>query len=243
MTTTDPHFPDDSSDPVIEPEKHGAGPIFLIAFVMFIIAVGYFFFYTDEEKKEIELAPPLSQSSIDPTIKAQIEAAKHPKASQQAPAAPEAPLSAQPAASTVQNENSAGVAPKEHAEGDLARELIASIRSGEKTLTLDEIYNQATQMQQRNLETDAYLLYFYAARKEHGPSAFRLASMNDPQYFKEQNQILMEPDPIQAYKWYKVAVSQHVQNASQRLSELKQHIETLAKNGDLGAQTLLLNWK
>jgi hypothetical protein len=67
--------------------------------------------------------------------------------------------------------------------------------------------------------------------------------MNDPTYFKNGNELLEEPDPTQAYKWYSMAAASQVEQAEERLSNLRNSVEAAATKGDLSAQRLLLNWK
>jgi TPR repeat protein len=127
--------------------------------------------------------------------------------------------------------------------GTSARTLIKQIRQGEKSLTLEKIYAQAAQFEQQSRATDAYLLYFYAARQGHGLSAFALATMNDPAYFTGNNDLLDKADPVQAHKWYSIAAAAQVAEAETRLTNLRSSIEAAATAGDQSAQRLLLNWK
>jgi TPR repeat protein len=127
--------------------------------------------------------------------------------------------------------------------GEIARALIESIRRGEKSLSTDQIHTRATELKAAERATDAYLLYFYAARQGHGPSALALGSLNDPSYFTNGNELLDSPDPVQAHKWYSVAAATQVEGAQQRLQELRKHTEAAAMAGDTSAQRLLLNWK
>ncbi len=129
------------------------------------------------------------------------------------------------------------------ADGDEARSLIQSMRQGNKSLTLEALFSQASQFEKTAKPTDAYLLYFYAARQGHGESAFELGSMNDPAYFTGESEFLEKPDPVQAQKWYSIAAASQVAGAEERLKALRNEVEIAAKAGDLSAQRLLLNWK
>ena len=108
---------------------------------------------------------------------------------------------------------------------------------------MQQLYDEASQLVQAGQVTDAYLLYFYAARQGDGPSAFALAEMNDPAYFNKGNELMEEPDPMQAYKWYSMAAASQVDQATERLSKLRAGVEAAAAAGDPSAQRLLLNWK
>ena len=55
--------------------------------------------------------------------------------------------------------------------------------------------------------------------------------------------LLDEPDPVQAHKWYSVAVEQNVAGAEEKLQALRGGMEAAAQAGDMSAQRLLLNWK
>ncbi len=127
--------------------------------------------------------------------------------------------------------------------GDSARRLIEQIRQDEKSLTLEQLFSRAVQFEQLGQETDAYLLYFYAARQGHGLSAFALASMHDPAHFSGANDLLDTADSVQAHKWYSIAVASQVAGAAERLQTLRGTIEAAATAGDPSAQRLLLNWK
>jgi TPR repeat protein len=132
---------------------------------------------------------------------------------------------------------------------DEARELIADLERGDdavgegETADYERTYEQAEEFQREARLADAQLLYFYAARGGHAPSAFALAAMNDPNHHSEQTSLLSEPDPFQAYKWYSVALEHGAGSAAARLEELHEWAKQAAANGDVEAERLLLQWE
>ncbi|MES9992846.1 MAG: hypothetical protein ABW098_12885 [Candidatus Thiodiazotropha sp.] len=214
-----------------------------------LILVGIYYIFAPQE--EIDLAP-LKESQIDPIIRAQIDSA----AQQTTPAAaqtnsPEKQIDATNEAAGDEDQslqvaaisNTTDSAEGESIAGESARDLIARQRSGKTGFTLEQISNQATRYQNEGRLTDAYLLLFYAAREGDGMAAFSLASMHDPNHFTEGNPLLEIPDSYQAHKWYSAAAEKGVTEAQERLRLLKKSTEAQAKNGDLAAQRLLLNWR
>lgn len=257
MTNPDSSLPDDFLKQIQEPEKSHLLPYLLLGVAALLLAGLYLFFSPEEE---ISLEPPLDPSKIDPIIRAQIEAAKQPLAPESRPekstlpvptplatAKTEPQLLTEPASmvTTIETPQTTDVAPRPTltSAGDEARSLIRSLREGNKSLTLEELFSQASQFQKSAKPTDAYLLYFYAARQGHGESAFQLGSMNDPAHFTGESEFLEKPDPVQAQKWYSIAAASQVAGAEQRLQALRKQVEIAAKSGDPSAQRLLLNWR
>lgn len=123
-----------------------------------------------------------------------------------------------------------------------ARVLLAEIeRSG--NVDHDAVFDRARAFQQQGQLADAQLLYFYSARKDHGPSAFALAEMNDPNHHSPETSLLPEPDAFQAFRWYSVAREQGVDEAAPRLEALREWTEERASEGDDDAGQLLLLWE
>lgn len=128
--------------------------------------------------------------------------------------------------------------------GDAARETIADLRQdgGNGPANYDEAYSQAEGFRQEGRLADAQLLYFFAARNGHAPSAFRLAEMNDPLYHDPATSLLPRPDAFQAYRWYSQALEGGVDDAAGRLDALRQWAEEQAQDGNPEAERLLLQW-
>lgn len=127
--------------------------------------------------------------------------------------------------------------------GDEARALVARIRSGEQPYDLDAVAATAAEYQADGRLADAHLLYFFAAREGHAPSAMILGSMYDPVHYREVQTLMDEPDPVQAQKWYEIAAHGGEQEAEARLDALKAWAEERAQAGDESARRLLLGWR
>ena len=252
MTTSDSTQPEDYTILVDTREKHHS-TLIIIAGVLALLVLGALWLFIPEDE-EIELAPPLEQAEIDPIVRAQIEAARQaqsPQRSSQGEASAASEIASFEAGEASQSNIqvaslASAVTPSASstpAPGERARELIRAVKQGEQELSMQQLFDEANQYVQAGDNTDAYLLYFYAARQGDGPSAFALAEMNDPAYFKKGNELLENPDPMQAYKWYSVAAASQVEQATERLSKLRSGVEAAASAGDPSAQRLLLNWK
>ncbi len=90
---------------------------------------------------------------------------------------------------------------------------------------------------------DAQLLYFFAAREGHGPSAFVLAGLYDPVGFDANTSLMDEPDGFQAFKWYSAALEAGEEEAAGRLVALKAWSKKAAAEGNEDASHLLLQWE
>ncbi len=137
------------------------------------------------------------------------------------------------------------VAPAESAaeRGDSAREIIDELRSGQNGVNYAEAYERAREFQSEGRFADAQLLYFFAARGGHGPAAFDLASFYDPTRPAGEANVVDEPDPFQAYRWYKTASEAGDESAAVRLTELRAWAAAAAGTGDPAAERLLLQWE
>lgn len=214
--------------------------------VAILILVGIYYLFAPEE--EIDL-PPLERQEIDPIIRAQIDAAEQATSTPApAPAVSGETSQTEPgqpgtAEASVKEPPAEPVETRPMAEGDTAREIIAAQRSGADSRPLSELDRLAAQYQEQGRTTDAYLLWFYAARQGDGQAAFALASLHDPNHFEAGNDLLSEADSTQAYKWYSAAAAQAVPQAQERLSALRLSLKQQADGGDLSARRLLLNWQ
>jgi hypothetical protein len=123
-----------------------------------------------------------------------------------------------------------------------ARSLIAELEQ-EDDIDYDAAFAGAQAFQAEGRVADAQLLYFYAARAGHGPSAFALATMNDPNHHSPSTSLLPEPDPFQAFRWYTAAREQGVPAVDTRLQALREWAEKAYEDGDQEAEQLLLQWE
>ncbi len=129
------------------------------------------------------------------------------------------------------------------AAGDAARSWLKQQRAAGKAGDLESVYTQARRFDADGKRTDAYLLYFYAARKGHGLSAMALAHDSDPVGFSPDNSITGVAAPFEAYKWYKVAEKAGVSEATGKLASLEQWARAEARKGNPQAQRILLLWQ
>jgi hypothetical protein len=129
------------------------------------------------------------------------------------------------------------------ADGENARAMISDLRREDTKPDMEAMFHQAEEFHASGNPTDAYLLYFYLAKKGHGPSAMALAVTSDPVFFTQSGALNNKPDPFQAYKWYHHAVKAGVPQAQENLDNLKDTIEAVALSGDRSAQRLLLQWQ
>lgn len=125
-------------------------------------------------------------------------------------------------------------------EGVEARQMIAMQKRGEQSL--DDLYLAAQKFQRQGRLSDAYLVYFFAARKGHAPSALALGKQSDPVYYSAGTSVHEAPDMVQALKWYEAAASAGNVDAQTLLQELKLYIGDQAKTGDPVAESLSLEW-
>lgn len=122
-------------------------------------------------------------------------------------------------------------------EGSAAREQIAQMQEVGNVDAVETAYQQGQVFESDGERVDAYLMYFFAARKGHAESALKLAEMSDPLANRPE-----KAEPYQAYKWYKTAADSGIEEASEQLEKLKQWAETSAGEGNPAAQRLLLQW-
>jgi len=126
-------------------------------------------------------------------------------------------------------------------EGVQARTYISQLRAQAGELDYGAAYREAVRMEKEEMPADAYLLYFFAARHGHPAASYKLATLADPSY---QTPGQVNPsDPVQAHKWYKIALAAGVGEAEQRLSQLRKTVEQQAMAGDEKARNLVLQWK
>jgi TPR repeat protein len=237
MTASQPNLPDDFSN--VEEISRGSAwlrvTLEITAAILILVGIYYLF----APKEEIEL-PPLQQQEIDPIIRGQIDAAQEQQA--------EAPATASSAEATTKPTESAAVTPQKSStrpllDGEAARTLITAQRSGSDSHPLSVITRLAERYQNQGRLTDAYLLWFFAARKGDGEAAFALASLHDPNHFKTGNDLLSKADANQAYKWYSAAARHSIPQAAERLQALRTTLQRQADAGDMAANRLLLNWR
>lgn len=251
MTTSESRLPDDFSDVEEPPRNSGRLRVALEITTAILVLVGIYYLFAPEQEMEL---PPLKQQDIDPIIREQIDQARQPaktaaaaedSVKQQAPVAPPTGEHAALEVAAVDTPHAATghSAAETLPEGTAARRLIAALRNGDLERTQAELVQQAHSYQQSGDLTDAYLLFFFAARQGDGQAAFDLASLQDPNHFQAGSSLLEAPDAFQAQKWYSIAAKRHIPRATERLQALRSTIQNKADAGDMTARRLLLNWQ
>ncbi len=127
--------------------------------------------------------------------------------------------------------------------GSRARAIIAELKQQQGAADLDRIFTSAEDLKAEGMLADAHLLYFYAAKQGHAPSAMALGMMHDPDYHSKLTSIMDKPDPAQAYKWYSQAAESGNLMARAHLDDLRARVELAAAGGDATAKRLLLQWQ
>ena len=124
-------------------------------------------------------------------------------------------------------------------EGDRARLLINTVWKDASPST-EDIYREAEALRLKQQNTDAWLLYFYAARQGYGAAAAALAAMSDPFTYTQFGTPLPNADEFQALKWYSMAKRQGFNDSDADFQRLKTHITNKARTGDTRSTQLLL---
>jgi TPR repeat protein len=125
--------------------------------------------------------------------------------------------------------------------GSRARAFIKQLRAN--TDIGQAAYDEAVKQSAEGQLTDAYLLYFFAARQGHAAAALELGSQADPAHFNSETSSLDGPDIVQAHKWYQRAMKSGSSEAETRLIKLHDYTALQAGRGDAEAERLLLQWK
>ncbi len=126
--------------------------------------------------------------------------------------------------------------------GAKARTLIAEMRASGQIDT-QKVFDAAEAAQANGELTDAYLLYFFAAREGHARAALTLGRQADPQSHNPDSSVFETPDLNQAHKWYQLAAQNGNDEGRQQLSALRTRVEQRAAAGDPEAQRISLLWQ
>ncbi len=194
----------------------------LIIFALILIASSFFLGDTDKpvELSRLEITKPglnnnLDKSSLNNTVVINVPAS----------------MTTTPASENLSAENLL--------EGEHARNLIKTASSnGEQTPTA--IFERAETLRKTGKYTDAWLLYFYAARQGHAASSASLAAMSDPASYQAFGSPLSGGDEFQALKWYSIASKQGDTSSTENFSKFKKVIKNKASAGDTHSRQLLL---
>lgn len=126
--------------------------------------------------------------------------------------------------------------------GAHARAMIAAMREA-NAVDPDALLAAAQQAQQKGEKTDAYLLYFFAAREGQADAALALGKQVDPASFDPATSVFDEADLGQAHKWYQLAAQNGSAEGRSLLAALRSRVEKLAAEGDQQAQRISLLWQ
>ena len=182
--------------------------------------------------RQQEPAPPAGTPSTEPAPQGGAPSLLSP-----ATTAGEAP----PADADIPGEGAAPTPEPASGPGAEARRLIRELRSSTPP-DLERAYRAAQTFDHAGQVEDAYLMYFFAAREGHGPSAMALAREADPASFRN-NGLFAAPNDLQANKWYQLAAQTHVPGAAEALTKLRSRVEKQARAGDQQARRTMLQWK
>lgn len=133
-------------------------------------------------------------------------------------------------------------APVDRRPGAKARALIAEMRDSGNA-DLDRVYREAERAQAAGELPDAYLLYFFAAREGHAPSALALGRQADPASHVPASSVFEAPDLTQAHKWYDIAARNGSTAGREQLAALRGRVDRMAAEGDAEAQRISLLWQ
>lgn len=126
--------------------------------------------------------------------------------------------------------------------GMRAREFISQLRNKGKPYPLDEVKSKAVLFSSEGSLADAHLLYFFAAKEGDVDAMMVMAEMSDPTMFHAEDNLLDQPDAVQAFKWYSQSLEKGFEPARARLDNLNQWAKAEARFGNSVAQQLLLNF-
>nr|VFK63450.1 MAG: hypothetical protein BECKTC1821F_GA0114240_10958 [Candidatus Kentron sp. TC] len=127
--------------------------------------------------------------------------------------------------------------------GKQARDVIRNLRDKGRTIDFDYVFRRAEQFKSEDMWVDAYLMYFFAAKRGHADSAMVLGTMYDPDHTPKPIGIIDRPNWGQAHKWYLQAAEGGNQTARKHLEYLRKQIESAAAKGNVEAGRLVLQWR
>jgi TPR repeat protein len=218
------HYDTDLDEDDAQPRRRGPWRLILIVAVLTLVAV---FLVPSEAPRE---------TAPEPTASADDTGSAPPSLLDAPPAPVESAAIAVPPAAPTQR------AQPQRQPGELARERIAEMRRA-GDVDLDRVVAMAREQQAAGAGMDAYLLLFFAAREGHPAAALALGEQADPAHHDANAGMPGEPDPMQAYKWYREAADAGEATAGQRLQALRERIERRAAEGDAEAQRMTLLWR
>ncbi len=219
----------------VAPRKKKPNPLPKIIVMLVLAGVAGFYLFSDNEPTKIISMPKKTAAIVESPAPSIIQPAP---VSASKPALNE-PVAAAPK-TTPKAESSVAVRQR---PGASARALIAEFRAKKGPANLKQIAKSAAAFKAKGRYTDAYLLYFFAAREGYVPAAQILARMYDPAHYSKQTSILDQPDLVQAYKWYRQAARGGQATAQRELNDFRARMEQRAAGGSAEAKQLALQWQ
>ncbi len=140
----------------------------------------------------------------------------------------------------TEGQQAAATTDQTRTDGAAARAWLKAAGSGANP---DAAFQQARQYDAEGRHADAWLLYYFAARKGHGPSALELGRRADPLHFDAAKSVTGSPEPYEAFKWYRLAAKSGVSEANDYLADLRGWVKDEAGKGDIQAQRMQLLWR
>jgi len=220
----------------VAPRKKKPNPLPKIIVMLVLAGAAGFYLFSDNEPTKIismpkEAAVVTAESPASSVIQPTPAPASKPAANETVVATPKTTPKAKSRVEIKQR------------PGALARALIAEFRAKKGPANLKQIVKSAAAFKTEGKYTDAYLLYFFAAREGYGPAAQVLARMYDPAHYSKQASLLDQPDLVQAYKWYRQAARSGQAAAQSELNDFRARMEQLATGGNIEAKQLVLQWQ
>jgi len=219
----------------VAPRKKKPNPLPKIIVMLVLAGVAGFYLFSDNEPTKIISMPKesaaIAESPASSVIQPAPASALKPAASRPVAAVPKTTPKAKSKIEARQN------------PGDSARAVVAEFRAKKGAANLKQIVKSAEAFKAKGKYTDAYLLYFFAAREGYAPAAQVLARMYDPAHYSKQTSMLDQPDLVQAYKWYRQAARGGQAAAQRELNDFRARMEQLAAGGSAEAKQLALQWQ
>ncbi len=219
----------------VAPKKKKPGPLPWIIVVIVLAVVVGFYLFSDKPTKAINMPEATAPAAKGGSAASSVIQPAPVATSATSEGAADTTSKARPRVkSTIQ--------PRQN-PGDSARKLIAGFRAKKGAANLKQAIESADRFQAKGMLTDAYLLYFFAARGGDNHAAQVLAKIHDPAYHSRQTSMLDQPDLVQAYKWYRQAARGGQAAVQNDLNDFRARVEQMAANGNREAKQLSLQWQ
>lgn len=220
----------------VAPKKKKPGPLPKIVVVVVLVGIAGFYLFSDNEPAKIISMP----EGAAPATKTEDATSS---VIRPAPAGTSAPIEGAVDTASKAKSRVRSTIPARQNPGNSARKLIAGFKAKKGIAILKQAIESADKFQAKGMYTDAYLLYFFAARGGDNSAAQVLAKMHDPVYHSKQTSMLDQPDLVQAYKWYQRAARGGQATTQNDLNDFRARVEQMAAGDDSEAKQLSLQWQ